>query len=96
MKNKIKEDGEFMLIWADLNEDGSYDLINPKSLMSMTFEKAVGSLRWTKKILTKKKICFIYDPSEVSLFNEDGSQDLELIKDLIDQSEVHIKKEMKG
>jgi hypothetical protein len=80
---KVKENGEYTLIWADLNEDGSYDLMNPKNLMGMTLEKAKGSLEWTKKCLGKGYKCFIYDPSKISLFNEDGSQNVEVIKELI-------------
>ena len=69
---------EFTLIWV--NED--YDLTNPKGLQGMDKDKALGSIAWTKKILTKKQKCFIYDPSDVSIFNDDGSKNIVLIEKL--------------
>ena len=80
---KLSNKGSYTLIWCNKNEDGSYDLLNPKNLIGMNLDKAVGSLGWTKKILTKSKICFIYDPEELSIFNEDGSQNIENIELLI-------------
>lgn len=73
---------EFTLIWVDKNEEGSYNLINPKNLYGMNLDKALGSLKWTKSILGKDYPCFIYDPSEMSLFNN-NKQDKNVIELLL-------------
>ena len=85
IRNKV-EKGEFTLIWANLNDDGTYDLMNPKNLIGMTLEKALGSLKWSKQVIPKCN-CFIYDPSKVSIFNEDGSQNVMIIKELLSKLE---------
>ena len=72
----------FNLIWVSGidEETGDFMIMNPKNLIDLNLNKAVGSLEWTNKTLTSDYKCFIYDPSKISIFNEDGSQNRELIK----------------
>jgi len=65
---------EYTLIWIKKDDNGTYNLINPKNLYGMSLDKAKGSIKWTKNIFGKNYPCFIYDPNEVSLFNKDGTQ----------------------
>ncbi|MHA1207605.1 MAG: hypothetical protein ACTSSO_08595, partial [Candidatus Hodarchaeales archaeon] len=59
---------------------------NPKELMGIHREKAEGTIKWWRRILADKRYpCFIYDPFEGSIFNENDeelNQDkvIELIK----------------
>ncbi len=46
----MKDDGGYNLIWVD---DDYSRVINPKGLISMHKEKAIGSIAWSKKILGK-------------------------------------------
>ena len=63
---------------------------NPKELMGIHREKAEGTIKWWRRILANKRYpCFIYDPFEDSIFNEDDkelNQDkvIELIKRPLD------------
>lgn len=70
---------EFTLIWV---RDG-YDLMIPKGLTNMNREKAIGLLEWTRRTMTKDYRCFIYDPSNRSIFNGDGSKNIPAIERLI-------------
>jgi len=72
----------YNLIWVNDN----YDLINPKNLIGMTKEKAIGSLKWTDKVMTKDFKSFIYDPEEESIFDDQGNVDHKKIDDLIIRS----------
>jgi len=78
-----KQTNELSLIWVD----SEYNLTNPKGLKCMSLEKGIGSLKWTKKILTKRQKCFLYDPSVISIFNDDGSPNKEMIDDLVRSAE---------
>jgi len=51
---------EFTLIWVNEDKDGFYTVVNPKNLIGMNRDKAIGSLKLTKKIMSRKD-CFIYD-----------------------------------
>jgi hypothetical protein len=77
---------EYNLIWAEKKEDGSYDLTNPRNLMGMNLDKAIGSLKWSRSLFGKDFPCFIYDPSVVSIFNDDETQNIEMIQDLLNNS----------
>jgi len=71
------DNGGYNLIWVG----DDYDMItNPKGLISMNKDKALGSIKWTKKILGNDKKCFIYDPSKESIFNDNGSMNIKKIK----------------
>jgi hypothetical protein len=85
MKNTSNKNQNFNLIWITGFDEKKkrYDLMIPKNLMGMSFDKALGSLKWTKQSLGSKYPCFIYDPEKLSIFNEDGSQRIGLIKRLI-------------
>jgi hypothetical protein len=78
---ELKETGEYTLMWVG----DDYFLMNPKMLIGMTKEKAEGSLKWSRSILPRCR-CFVYDPSEISLFNEDGSPNKEVIDNLLENS----------
>ena len=84
---------EFNLIWVgDFDQEKQeYDLMNPKQLIGMNLDKALGSLKWSKRIIPTCK-CFIYDPKEISIFNENGSQNIELIKGFIGDKLIEGKK----
>jgi hypothetical protein len=87
MNNTVEEHGEYNLIWVSIATDGEYILSNPKNLQCMNLSKAIGSLIWTRKILGKSKLCFVYDPSVITVFNEDGTVWKEMVDDLVKQSE---------
>ena len=67
----------FNLLW--INEE---EIANPKGLISMDKEKAVGSIKWTKTILGDDYRCIIYDPQYYSIFNKDGSYNWKIINRL--------------
>ncbi len=85
----ITMEKEFNLIWVgDYDQENKeYNLLNPKGLMGMNLDKALGSLKWSKRIIPQCK-CFIYDPNEMTIFNNDGSQNIDLINTLINTREV--------
>ena len=64
--------------------DGKLQILNPKGLMCMHREKAEGSIKWWRRILADKHFpCFIYDPDEESLFNDDETVNQEKVIELI-------------
>jgi len=62
------EGSYFTLLWIS---DG--DIMNPKGLIGMTEEKAIGSIKWTRTVLGKNSRCCIYDPEFDTIFNQDRS-----------------------
>ena len=73
------KNGSYTLVWVG----DDYNLMIPKKLTGMTKEKAIGSLNWTKRTMTKKYRYFVYDPNYFSIFNDDGSPNKEIINKLI-------------
>jgi len=83
----------YNLIWV-LVDHITGDILqveNPKGLMCMTPEKALGSIKWSKSILGKDYPCFVYCPDEISIFNEDGSYDEVAIHQLVKQFDGTLK-----
>ena len=58
-----------------LRIDGKLAVTNPKGLMGMLREKAEGAIKWWRRITCNKRYpCFIYDPWEESIFNDDDEE----------------------
>lgn len=68
-----------------LRIDGRLVVTNPKGLMAMDREKAWGAMKWWRRIMASKNYpCFIYDPTEETIFKEDSEElDEEKVKELV-------------
>lgn len=76
--------GGFSMDLEDPTKILDNSIICPKGLMDMNKDKAIGSMCWTRKILCSKIYpCFIYCPDSISIFNDDGAYNLDVIRDLI-------------
>jgi hypothetical protein len=74
---------EYTFIVVEILE-GEYILKNPKSLMGMNKDKALGSIKWWRKITCRKNYpCFIYDPSKFSLFNKKSGKVNKMVVDML-------------
>lgn len=57
---------------------------SPKQLLDLTKNKAIGAMKWWRKITACKKYpCFIYCPDERTLFQENGDYDWQYVEQLV-------------
>ena len=79
---------DYSLMWISNDR-----VMNPKGLIGMSEEKAIGSLIWTRKIMGSDYRAFIYDPAVSSIFDHNGRYNWKLIKALEKKSKKLIRVE---